>query len=200
MFNSIQIKKAWEIRRAAANEIGCGVLEISWKECLELTEEAKLVNRVISLALGHIGTKEEYLELSEADKLAPMAKFFDSVPALKRLCENGIVEVLEAETHGLKVNCVRLTGVAKIEIGFESFGRLWEKHGKKRLYVYGWDDTCDKLGLDYRFSKIRKLNNEVPYINVESIKTTEELIEVLRNVADRVAFARVQAPIKKYLK
>lgn len=39
MFNSKQIKKAWKIRREAAVKFGCGIMEISWKECLKMANE-----------------------------------------------------------------------------------------------------------------------------------------------------------------
>jgi hypothetical protein len=41
MFNSKQIKKAWKIRKEAAVLYGCGVMEISWKICLEMVAEVK---------------------------------------------------------------------------------------------------------------------------------------------------------------
>lgn len=41
MFNSKQIKSAWIIRRESAVKFGCGVMEISWKECLKMSKEEK---------------------------------------------------------------------------------------------------------------------------------------------------------------
>ena len=46
-FNSKQIKKAWKIRREAAVRFGCGVMEISWKECLKMASEEKTTKEKI---------------------------------------------------------------------------------------------------------------------------------------------------------
>lgn len=43
MFNSKQIKNAWKIRREAAVKFGCGVMEISWKECLKMASESNSI-------------------------------------------------------------------------------------------------------------------------------------------------------------
>ncbi|RLC33688.1 hypothetical protein DRH14_04435 [Candidatus Shapirobacteria bacterium] len=40
-FTSEYIKKAWIIRRKAAEDWECGVMEISWKHCLEMAGEKK---------------------------------------------------------------------------------------------------------------------------------------------------------------
>ncbi len=127
MFNSTHLKKAWEIRREAAKEIGCGVMQVAWKVCLEMAREVKE------------------------------------------------------------------------EIDFEELGNVWQKHGKNRLYL-NWSDLNNELDLDYRLSKVRKLNSEVKFINLDGISTTEELRNVLLLVADTVAFARAQSPIRKYVK
>jgi hypothetical protein len=47
MFNSKQIKKAWKIRKEAAVKFGCGVMEISWKECLKMASEEKTMKEKI---------------------------------------------------------------------------------------------------------------------------------------------------------
>jgi len=43
MFNSKQIKKAWKIRRESAVRFNCGVMEISWKECLKMAKEENVI-------------------------------------------------------------------------------------------------------------------------------------------------------------
>ena len=43
MFNSKQIKKAWKIRKDSAVKFGCGVMEISWKECLKMSKEENVI-------------------------------------------------------------------------------------------------------------------------------------------------------------
>jgi len=39
MFNSKQQQKAWKIRKESAVKFGCGIMEISWKECLKMASE-----------------------------------------------------------------------------------------------------------------------------------------------------------------
>lgn len=49
-FQSAQIKKAWEIRKAAAAKFGCGVMEISWSLCIKQAMYGRsIVEQLIAL-------------------------------------------------------------------------------------------------------------------------------------------------------
>lgn len=48
MFNSNEIKKAWSIRKEAAQKWNCKVSEIRWAECLRLAMEKKDVKEEMS--------------------------------------------------------------------------------------------------------------------------------------------------------
>jgi len=49
MFNSKQQQKAWKIRKESAVKFGCGIMEISWKECLKMASEKTMKQKIIDL-------------------------------------------------------------------------------------------------------------------------------------------------------
>lgn len=79
MIDSKTNKKAWEIRRKAAKNLGCKVLEISWKHCLKLAKS---------------------LNLNDVNKAVSSLKHFDSITELIRFCnEKKAYPVLNGSNH-----------------------------------------------------------------------------------------------------
>lgn len=75
MINSDTNKKAWLIRRKSAKNLGCKIMEVSWKHCLKLAKKVNIsvINDAIKLhtKFNNIG---EIIIYTRTNNLNPVFK------------------------------------------------------------------------------------------------------------------------------
>lgn len=77
-FTSANIRKAWQIRKTAAQKFGCPVMEISWKLSLQMAVEAgKEEKKMIATlrCLDGMRGYERYVDGFEAASVSEMSEF-----------------------------------------------------------------------------------------------------------------------------
>lgn len=91
MFNSKQIKKAWKIRKEAAVKFGCGVMEISWKECLKMASESNQITgteKQIKYASDLLNSVRSEIETIISEKKSEIENLKNKPLVLKRDGDN----------------------------------------------------------------------------------------------------------------